>query len=282
MNIGEFLSTLPQDVVRGKEMSLPDSVVRRMFKLAGIRKSDVFYHLGCGNANAVVLAAREYGVKKAVGIEPDRKLAARARKATAGLKNAEILQGGSNNSLLDADISKATLVFFWSSDPDLADAMAEKFKSLRDGARVVTVWSPPGMMLPHRVDFPFIVCKKPFKYARSVRQQIKAVYGTSCIDFTASWLLAERFIDAIEVVPDEYRRFVNMLQSMVIWINAWNMGVTCEDGVPPPVQTYMGILREFFGIDMSDMFVREPKDESMTPPPTTHSSPPSSEGMSDC
>ncbi|MEO9295708.1 MAG: SAM-dependent methyltransferase [Nitrososphaera sp.] len=262
MNIGEFLSTLPQDVVQGKEMSLPDSVVRKMFKLAGIRKSDIFYHLGCGNANAVVLAAREYGVKKAVGVEPDRKLAARAKKATAGLKNTEILQG----SLLDADISKATLVFFWSSDPDLADAMVQKFESLKARARVVTLWSPPGMMLPHKIDFPFIACKKPFKYARSVRQQIKAVYGTKCIDFTASWLLAERFIDAIEVVPDEYRRFVNMLQSMVIWINAWNMGVTCEDGVPPPVTTYIGILREFFGIDMSDMFVRKPKDESMTPP----------------
>ena len=263
MNIGEFLSTLPQDVVQGKGISLPDSVVRKMFKLAGIRKSDVFYHLGCGRANAVALAAKEYGVKQAVGIEPDKKLAARAKKATAGMKNVQVLQG----DILDTDISKATLVLFWSSAPDIADAVAQKLKkSLKDGARVITVWSPPGMMLPQKVDFPFFVCKKPFRYARSVRQQIKAVYGTKCIDFTASWLLAERFIDAIEVVPDEYRRFVNMLQSMVIWINAWNMQVACEDGVPPPVQTYMGILREFFGIDMSDMFVREPRDESMTPP----------------
>lgn len=262
MNIGEFLSTLPQHVVQGKEMFLPDSVVRKMFKLAGIRKSDVFYHLGCSNANAVALAAREFGVKKAVGIEPDKKAAARAKKATAGLKNAQVIHG----DILDADISKASLILFWSSDPDIADAIAQKLKSLKDAARVMTVWSPPGMMLPQKVDFPFFVCKKPFKYARSVRQQIKAVYGTKCIDFTASWLLAERFIDAIEVVPDEYRRFVNMLQSMVIWINAWNMGVTCEDGVPPPVQTYIGILREFFGIDMSDMFVRKPRDESMTLP----------------
>jgi hypothetical protein len=263
LNVGEFLSTLPQDVVKGKEITLTDNVVRRMFKLAKIRKSDVFCHLGCGQGNAVALAAREYGVKKAVGVEPDGKHAARARKAIAGMKNAEIIQSG----ILEADLSKATLVLFWSSDQDVVEALAKKFKkSLRDGARMMTIWSPPGMMLPQKVDFPFFVCEKPFKYARSVRQQIKAVYGTKCIDFTAAWLLAERFIDSLEVVPDEYRRFVNMLQSMVIWINAWNMRVACEDGVPPPVQTYIGILREFFGIDMSDMFTREPKDESAIPP----------------
>jgi precorrin-6B methylase 2 len=263
LNVGEFLSALPQDVVKGKEITLTDSVVRRMFKLAKIRKSDVFCHLGCGQGNAVALAASEFGVKKAVGVEPDGRYATKAKKAIAGMKNAEIIQG----DILEADLSKVTLVLFWSSDPDTVEALVRKFKkSLKDGARVMTVWSPPGMMLPQKVDFPFFVCKKPFKYARSVRQQIQAVYGTKCIDFTASWLLAERFIDSLEVVPDEYRRFVNMLQSMVIWINAWNMGVTCEDGVPPPVQTYMGILREFFGIDMSDMFTREPRDESALPP----------------
>lgn len=266
MNIGEFLSTLPKDVVSGKEAALADAVVRKMLKLAGVRRSDVFYHLGCGRGNAVAIAAKEFGVRKAVGVEADSRLAAAARRAVAGLENAEIVKG---DPLSDAaDLSKATVVMFLPpSDPDAAEAIAKRLRLLKKkGARLVTVWSPPGMLLPDRVDFPFIVCKKPFRRARSVRQQIKAVYGTECVDFTASWLMAERYIDALEAVPAQYRRFVNMLQSMVIWINAWNMGVTCEDGVPPPVTTYLGILREFFGIDLSDMFVRPPKDESMTPP----------------
>jgi hypothetical protein len=114
------------------------------------------------------------------------------------------------------------------------------------------------MTIPDKLEFPFFVCKKPFKRARSIRQQIKAVYGNECIDFTASWLLAERYIDALEVVPSDYRRFVNILQSMVIWINAWNMGVACEDEIPPPVQTYVGILKTFFGIDLSEM-IKEQK-----------------------
>ena len=262
MNIDEFLSTLPQEVVKGKEIELADGVVKKMLKLAGLRKGDIFYHLGCGQGNAVRMAAKEFGVKKAVGIEPDPKLAKEASKKVAGLKNARIVHG----DVLKQDISSATAVMFWSPDPATVDAVVKKLTTLQDGARVVTVWSPPGMMLPDKIEFPFFVCKKPFKRARSVRQQIKAVYGSECIDFTASWLLAERYIDALGVVPDEYRRFVNMLQSMVIWINAWNMQVTCEDGVPPPVQTYLGILREFFAIDLSDMFTRAPKDESMVPP----------------
>lgn len=280
MNIGEFLSTLPQDVLKGKEIALAGSVVRRMLKLAGVRRGDVFYHLGCGgDGSAVAIAAREFGARKAVGVEPDRALADRAAKGVAGVKGAAVVHG----DILKTDISDATVVLFWSSDPDLAEAVAKKkLARLRDGARLVTVWSPPGMILPNKVDFPFIVCKKPFKRARSIRQQIKAVYGTECLDFTASWLLAERYIDALEVVPEQYRRFVNMLQSMVIWINAWNMGVSCEDGVPPPVRTYISILREFFGIDLSDMFVRPPKDESPFPPPSPSSSKLSQPGTGGC
>jgi hypothetical protein len=57
----------------------------------------------------------------------------------------------------------------------------------------------------------------------------------------------------LEVVPKQYLRFVNMLQSMIIWINAWNMGVACEDEIPPPVESYIGILKTFFNIDLSDM-----------------------------
>lgn len=263
MNIDEFLSTLPENVVKGKEVELAGNIVKKMLKLAGMRKSDVFYHLGCGQGNAVKIAAKEFGVKKAVGVEMDEGLAAKARKKVAGIKGATIERV---DDMLETDISSATVIMFWFSDPATVDAMVKKLKTLKDGARVVTVWSPPGMMLPDKVEFPFFVCKKPFKGARSIRQQIKAVYGTECIDFTASWLLAERYTDALEVVPGEYRRFVNILQSMVIWINAWNMKVSCEDGVPPPVQTYLGILREFFGLDLSDMFTRAPKDESTVPP----------------
>lgn len=228
---------------------MPDNVVRKIFHFANLKKSDVFYHLGCGEGNAVAIAAKEFRVKKSVGIDINKTAVTKARKLIAGRKNAEILSA----DMRKADISDATIVLFWFNDPDMVDAMEKRFRKLNDGARVITIWAPLGMTLPDKIDFPFFVSKKPFKRAKSIRQQIKSIYKTNCIDFTAAWLLAERYIDALEVVPGEYRRFVNMLQGMVIWINAWNMGVACEDEVPPPVQTYVGILKTFFSIDLTGM-----------------------------
>ena len=249
MNLGELLSTLPQSTLKGDAIALPDNVIRRIFKFAALRKSDVFYHLGCGDGRAVELAAREFKVKKSIGVEIKAESAAKAAERIKGVSNADVING----DIRKVDLSKATVLLFWFTEPDLVDAMIRRFrKSLKNGARVITVWAPLGLTLPTKIDFPFFVSKTPFKQARSIRQQIKVIYGNECIDFTASWLLAERYIDSLEVVPGSYRRFVNILQSMVIWINAWNMGVACEKEIPPPVQTYIGILKTFFNIDLSE------------------------------
>ena len=249
MKLDELLSSLPQSTLKGDAVSLPDSVLRRIFKLASLRKSDVFYHLGSGDGRAVELAVREFSVKKSIGIEIDVSAARKASKRLAQVANAEIVVA----DIRKADISEATVLLFWFTAPEIVHTMMKRFKrDLRKGARVITIWAPLGLTLPDKVDFPFFVSKKPFKRATSIRQQIKSIYGNDCVDFTAAWLLAERYIDALEVVPGDYRRFVNILQSMVIWINAWNMGVSCEKEVPPPVETYVGILKTFFNIDLSE------------------------------
>jgi protein-L-isoaspartate O-methyltransferase len=256
LELSDFLSSLPQSVLRGERVSLTDNVIRKIFNFAKLKKGDIFCHLGCGEGNTVAIAAKEFGVKKSIGVEIDKSIADNARRHIAGLKNAYII----NTDIREADISEATVLLFWFSDSSLVDTLTKRFKKeLRNGARVITIWAPLTMTLPYKVEFPFFVNKKPFKRARSIQQQIRSIYGTNCIDFTASWLLAERYIDALEVTPSEYRRFVNILQSMVIWINAWNMGVACEDEIPPPVQTYLGILKTFFNIDMSSMVTKEKK-----------------------
>jgi trans-aconitate methyltransferase len=253
LELGDFLSSLPQSVLSGERVSLSDSVIRKILIFAKLKKSDIFCHLGCGEGNAVAIAAKEFGAKKSVGIEIDKSLADKAVKNIAGIKNAYII----NADIRKADISDATILLFWFSNSDFVDALTKRFsKELKDGSRVITIWAPLGMTLPDKVEFPFFVNKKPFRRAKSIQQQIRSIYGTDCIDFTASWLLAQKYIDALEVTPNEYRRFVNILQSMVIWINAWNMNVACEDEVPPPVQTYIGILKTFFNIDMSSMIER--------------------------
>ena len=241
-------------MLKGDAIDLPDNVIRKILNFAELRKSDVFYHLGCGDGRAVEIAAREFKVKRSVGIEIEKSRAEQARKQLARIASAKII----TEDMLKTDISKATVILFWFTEPDLVDKMKRRFKKdLRKGARVVTIWAPIGLSLPDKVEFPFFMSKLPFRRARSIRHQIKAIYGNDCIDFTAAWLLAEHYIDALEVVPGDYRRFVNMLQGMVIWINAWNMGVTCEKEIPPPVETYVGILKTFFNIDLSGMIAEK-------------------------
>jgi hypothetical protein len=206
--------------------------------------------LGCGTNNTIRIAAQEFKVKKSVGIEIRKSLATKARNNIAGIANAQI----TNQDIRKVQISDASVLLLWFTNPRIIGQMIKRFEiELYDGARVITLWSPLELMVPTRAEFPFFVCKKPFNYAENLPEQIKAIYGTTCIDFNASWLLADRYICALEVVPGEYRRFLNMLHSMIIWINAWNSGVACENEIPPPVTTYIGILKTFFNIDLSTL-----------------------------
>ena len=88
MELGDFLSSLPQSLLRGERVSLADNVIRKLFNFAKLKKSDIFCHLGCGEGNAVAIAAKEFGVKKSVGIEIDKSLADTARRNISGIKNA--------------------------------------------------------------------------------------------------------------------------------------------------------------------------------------------------
>lgn len=254
LNIEEFLTSLPQNVVSGEDISIPDNIIRKMFRTANLRKTDIFYDLGCGNNNAVKIAAKEFRVKRSVGIEIRKTEVIEARRKIIGINNAEII----NQDIRKADISCATILLFWFTDPNIVGKMIKRFEEeLKTGARILTIWTPPDLMLPTKAEFPFFICRKPFKYAKNITEQIKAIYGNSCIDFTAAWLLAEKYIDALGTVPTQYRRFVNILESMVVWINAWNIGVACEDEIPMPVQSYIGILKTFFNIDLSDMILKK-------------------------
>ena len=250
----EFLSSLPQSVLKGEDIQIPDKVVRKLFRFAGLRRSDIFYDLGCGNRSAVSIVAKEFKVKRAVGIEIRRKVAIEARRKVVSLDNAQIIVG----DIRKGAISDATVLFFWFTDPRVIEPMVRRFrKELNNGARVITILSPPDLMLPTKTKFPFFVFQKPFKYAKQIQEQIEIIFGKPCIDFVESWLMAGKYIDELGVVPDQHRRFVNMLQSMIIWINAWNTGVACESEIPPPVHSYLGILKTFFAIDLSDLISKK-------------------------
>jgi SAM-dependent methyltransferase len=253
LKIAEFVTNLPRSVMSGEHVFLPDKVIRRIFTLADLRSSDVFYDLGCGNSNAILIAANEYRVKKSIGIENRKRAVKKVLSKINGIDNASIING----DIRKIQISDADVILFWFYDDRIVKRMLDRFTlTLKKGTRIISIWSPPGLVLPDKIDFPFFVSCTPFTYAENVEKQFEKIYGQPCIDFTGSWLLAEKYIDGIETVSSQYKRFVNILYGMIIWINAWNMGVACEDEIPPPVESYLGILRTFFNIDLSDMFDR--------------------------
>ena len=69
MDISEFVSSLPENVLTGDDISLPESVIRKIFRFGEVNNDDIFYHLGCGVGNTVQIAAKEFGVKRSVGVE---------------------------------------------------------------------------------------------------------------------------------------------------------------------------------------------------------------------
>jgi len=130
--------------------------------------------------------------------------------------------------------------------------MKKKFQKLQDGSRIVTIWGPLPECLPTRVDFPYIMNQTPFKHA-DLKEQTLAIFGLKCVDFVSAWEYAERYTKAIASHNVDNDRFLTILQSLIIWINAKNLGIACEDDIPAPIKNYMEILKKFFGIEVEHL-----------------------------
>src|SRR5262249_32601969 len=65
-----------------------DEAVQAMLKLAGVKKSDVVYDLGCGDGRIVIAAAKTYGARGVgIDINPVRIQEARENAKKAGVEN---------------------------------------------------------------------------------------------------------------------------------------------------------------------------------------------------
>ena len=255
MKIEDYLASLPQSIISGQDVQLPDNAFREVFRFAQLNKNDVFYHLGCGNGNGIVIAAEEFGVKKSVGIDNDVEKISIAEKK---LEEKKISNGVLKcQDVLESDISDATVILFWFSDQSIIEKMMPKFFNLKEGCRIITIWGPLPGVLPDRVDFPYILNMVPFKKASSLQEQLLSVFGTDCIDFVVAWEFAERYTRAIGSPEAGNDRFLTILQSLVIWINAKNLGVACGHEIPIPIKNYISLLRTYFNIDVEYLLNEE-------------------------
>lgn len=250
VKIEEFLKSLPNNIISGDNVQLPEYSFRRIFKFLDLNEKDIFYHLGCGDGKGIAIASEEFNVKKAVGVENNKENIQQAEKLLKkkNLKNIELLF----EDIKTAKINDATVVLFWFTDNDIIETMMKKFESLQHGSRIITIWGPLPGCLPAKVDFPYIINTVPFKSA-DLKEQLLAIFDTKCIDFVTAWEYAERYTKAIGSLNLENDRFLTILQSLIIWINAKNLGIACGNEIPEPIKNYMGILKTFFGIEVEHL-----------------------------
>lgn len=115
----------------------PISVARMMLRLARAGPDDIVYDLGCGDGRILIIAVKEFNVKKAVGIDrdPERISEARENAEKHGLLDRIVLI---NNDFFNVDISEATIVTMFLLTI-VNEALRPKLeKELKDGARVVS------------------------------------------------------------------------------------------------------------------------------------------------
>ena len=113
----------------------PIDVVDKMLELAEVKKGDVLYDLGSGDGRIVIRAAKNYRVR-AVGIEMDRLLLAKAREDAKAAGVSHLVEFRAEDAM-KTDLSKATVVTLYML-PWFNEAMKPSFKKhLKPGARIV-------------------------------------------------------------------------------------------------------------------------------------------------
>ena len=247
MKIEKYLESLPQNIMSGQDVQLPDNSFRAIFDFVNLGKNDIFYHLGCGNGKGLSIALEEYNVKKVVGIDNDKSKIDLANNLK--LKNCVLLC----EDILSSEMNDATVILFWFTEIELIEKIMEKFKKLKKGCKIITIWGPLPGCLPEKVDFPYIINQIPFKQAKDLQEQLLSIFGVKCVDFVTAWEYAEMYTKAISAHDAQNDRFLTIIQSLIIWINAKNLGVACGDEIPIPIKTYMGILRNFFDIEVEHL-----------------------------
>ncbi|HEX5457121.1 MAG TPA: SAM-dependent methyltransferase [Candidatus Nitrosotalea sp.] len=251
MKIEEYLSSLPRSIINGDDVELSDETIREIFRFAELTENDVFYHLGCGNGNSIAIALQEFKVKNAIGIDNNKEKILQGQKL---LQEKHIVDGSfMHQDIRTANISDASVVLFWFSDEKIIEEMIVKFQNLKPGCKIITIWGPLTGYMPDKIDFPYILNITPFKKAESLRDQMLAIFNTDCIDFVVAWEFADRYSRAVGSRNFENDRFLTILQTVVIWINAKNLGIACGNEIPDPVKSYIGILKTFFNIEVEHL-----------------------------
>ena len=250
MKIEEYLQTLPKNLLSGEDVQLPEKSLRDIFKFSNLGQDDIFFHLGCNNEKGIEIAINEFKVKKAVGIDNSLEKIQNAQK---NIKEKNINIKLIHQKIEESDISDATVILFWFTDEKIIRDMVKKFNRLKPETKIITIWGPLPNYLPDKVNFPYIINKVPFKKAENLQDQLLSVFGVKCVDFVTAWEFAERYTKSISNSEVKNDRFLTIIQTLIIWLNAKELGVVCTEEVPESIKTYMSIMKMHFDIDFEHL-----------------------------
>ena len=250
MKIEEYLQTLPKNLLSGEDVQLPEKSLRDIFKFSNLGQDDIFFHLGCNNEKGIEIAINEFKVRKAIGIDNSLEKIQNAQK---NIKEKNINIKLIHQKIEESDISDATVILFWFTDEKIINEMIKKFNKLKPETKIITIWGPLPNYLPDKVNFPYIINKVPFKKAENLQEQLLAVFGVKCIDFVTAWEFAERYTKSISSSEVKNDRFLTIIQTLIIWINAKELGVVCTEEIPESIKTYISIMKMHFDIDFEHL-----------------------------
>ncbi len=113
----------------------PEEVVSKMLELAGVKKDDIVYDLGCGDGRIVVMAAKKYGCR-AFGFDVDPE---RIKESVENVKKNQVekLATIKQQDIFQLDLRPASVVTLYLL-PSLNVKLIPQLDQLKPGCRIVS------------------------------------------------------------------------------------------------------------------------------------------------
>ncbi len=116
----------------------PAEFVTAMCKMAKVGKGDVVYDLGCGDGRMVIMAVRDFGAKRGVGIDLDPEMIKQCKENAKKYGVADKVDFRVGDVLKVEDLSEANVVLLYMGDDINQRLKPILQKTLKPGSRVIS------------------------------------------------------------------------------------------------------------------------------------------------